>query len=118
MKRLHIPPLSPGQCRQVFVAERRSPERVQGPTDRGAAMVMGHSVKQWDQWYDLDFHARHAQQAVDAMSTWRQALLAQPQPAASSIAQLPGPPHGLPSAAPCMLDGPEDDDAFYVDIDD
>lgn len=118
MKRLHIPPLSPSQCRQVFVAERRSPERVQGPTDRGAAMVMGHSVKQWDQWYDLDFHARHAQQAVDAMSTWRQALLAQPQPAASSIAQLPGPPHGLPSAAPCMLDGPEDDDAFYVDIDD
>ncbi len=67
--------ISPSQCRQVFVHERRSAERVEGPSDKGAAMVMGHSPKQWDKWYDLDFHARHAQQAVDAMATWRNNLL-------------------------------------------
>ena len=77
LQSMSMPPMPPSQCRQVFVAERRSEARVAGPNDRGAAMVMGHSVQQWDKWYDLDFHARQAQQAVDAMSTWRQTLLAQ-----------------------------------------
>ena len=41
----------------------------------GAAMVMGHSLAQWSKWYDLDFHSRESQQAVDAMATWRDQLL-------------------------------------------
>ena len=62
--------------------ERRSAERVPGPSDRGAAMVMGHSLAQWSKWYDIDFHKRESQQAVDAMATWRHSLLSSPdQPA-------------------------------------
>lgn len=75
-------PISPSKCRQVFVHERRSAERVPGPSDRGAAMVMGHSLAQWSKWYDVDFHSRESQQAVDAMATWRHNLLSSPdQPA-------------------------------------
>ena len=75
-------PISPSLCRQVFVHERRSAERVPGPSDRGASMVMGHSLAQWSKWYDIDFHKRESQQAVDAMSTWRHSLLNTPdQPA-------------------------------------
>lgn len=72
------PAISPSLCRQVFVHERRSAERVEGPSDRGAAMVMGHSLAQWTKWYDLDFHKREAQQAVDAMAAWRENLLRLP----------------------------------------
>ena len=127
MTALGVPAMPPSQCRQVFVAERRSEDRVAGPNERGAAMVMGHSVHQWNKWYDLAFHARHAQQAVDAMSSWRQALLsppaqpqqvqptAEPQPparrrlmkASSLIANL-SPSHILPMQS--------DDDEIYVDI--
>ena len=38
-------------------------------------MVMGHSLRQWHEWYDIDFHTRLAQDAVTAMRCWRQALL-------------------------------------------
>ena len=92
-------PISPSLCRQVFVHERRSAERVPGPCDRGAAMVMGHSLAQWSKWYDIDFHKRESQQAVDAMSTWRHSLLSSPdQPAqlqqttAPQLAPLPQAP--------------------------
>lgn len=71
-----LPPFSPSQCRQMFVEERRSPGKVEGPNERGAAMVMGHSVAQWDKWYDQSFHARQAQEAVDAMTKWRHGMLA------------------------------------------
>ena len=69
------PPLSPSRCRKIFVTERRSDDAVPGPSDRGAAMVMGHSDRQWANWYDVKFHARLAQHAVDAMKLWRTALL-------------------------------------------
>lgn len=38
-------------------------------------MIMGHSVKQWHDWYDLKFHSRLAQNAVNAMQEWRHSLL-------------------------------------------
>ena len=38
-------------------------------------MVMGHSVKQLYDWYDLKFHSRLAQNAVDSMQGWRRCLL-------------------------------------------
>ena len=93
-----LPAFSPSQCRQIFVTERRSDVKVSGPNERGAAMVMGHSVAQWDKWYDLTFHARQAQEAVNAMTSWRVAMLAsmQPQQQASSAQQ----PHKLPCDEP------------------
>ena len=41
-------------------------------------MVMGHSMKQWVKWYDMQFHPRLAQNAVDGMQSWRAALLQSP----------------------------------------
>ena len=61
------PPLDPSTCRQVLVVERMFEGAAAGPSDRGAAMVMGHSVKQWLDSYNLKFHPRLAQNAVDAM---------------------------------------------------
>lgn len=67
--------MPPSQCRQVFVDERRGNKAVAGPSDAGAAHIMGHSVAQWDAWYDKQFYARQGQNAVNAMDTWRQNLL-------------------------------------------
>ena len=69
------PPLNPSTCRQIFVVERMSDGAAAGPSDRGAAMVMGHSVKQWLDWYNLKFHPRLAQDAVDAMQEWTADML-------------------------------------------
>ena len=69
------PALNPSICRQIFVLERMSDGAAAGPSNRGAAMVMGHSVKQWHDWYDLKFHSRLAQNAVDSMQGWRHCLL-------------------------------------------
>ena len=56
--------------------ERRSLSRVQGPRDADAAMVMGNSTQAWDRYYDLRFQQRNAAAAIDAMSDWRQGMLA------------------------------------------
>ena len=69
------PALNPSICRQIFVVERMSEDAAVGPSNRGAAMIMGHSVKQWHDWYDLKFHSRLAQNAVDCMQDWRLCLL-------------------------------------------
>ena len=130
------PSISPSLCRQVFVSERRSAERVGGPSDRGAAMVMGHSLAQWTKWYDLDFHAREAQQAVDAMSTWRHNLLSpqasaspstplqplpQPELQQQATANQPSPTESQDAIADhvCTDEGGDDDDDdhdFFIDI--
>ena len=55
--------------------ERMSEGVAAGPSDRGAALVIGHNVKQWHDWYDLKFHSRLAQNAVNSMQDWRLALL-------------------------------------------
>ena len=67
--------LNPSICRQMFVLERMSDGAAVGPSHRGAAMVMGHSVKQWHDGYDLRFHSRLAQDAVNSMQDWRLRLL-------------------------------------------
>ena len=69
------PAMGPSRCRKIFVTERRSDDAAPGPSDRGAAMVMGHSDRQWTNWYDVRFHAKLAQHAVDAMKLWRSAML-------------------------------------------
>lgn len=68
-------PMPPSKLRHVFVAERRSSDRAAGPSDAAAARVMGHSAEQWSKWYDVHLHNRESQNAVDAMSTWRQHML-------------------------------------------
>lgn len=75
MRSLGGPPLTPSICRKIFVTERCSDNPAPGPSDRGAAMVMGHSTRQWLDWYDVKFHAKLAQHAVDAMKAWRHAML-------------------------------------------
>jgi hypothetical protein len=66
--------LNPHALRHLFVGERRSSHAVAGPADRGVAMVMGHTLRAWDRFYDLDFMPREAQQAVNDMKAWREAL--------------------------------------------
>ena len=56
--------------------ERRSLNRVQGPNDADAAMVMGNSTNAWDRYYDMRFQQRNAAAAVTAMTGWRQGMLA------------------------------------------
>ena len=67
--------MNPSMCRQVFVEERQSNNAVAGPSNQGAAMVMGHNVQQWFKWYDMQYYPRLAQNAVDSMDTWRTAML-------------------------------------------
>ena len=43
--------MNPSMCRQVFVDERASNSAAAGPSNQGAAMVMGHSEQQWRNWY-------------------------------------------------------------------
>ena len=83
------PALNPSICRQIFVLERMSDSAAVGPSDRGAAMVMGHSVKQWHDWYDLKFHSRLAQNAVDSMQGWRHRLLGAEPVQQTSLAVKP-----------------------------
>ncbi|KAL3152850.1 hypothetical protein ABBQ38_012165 [Trebouxia sp. C0009 RCD-2024] len=78
-------PMNPSMCRQVFVDERQSNSATAGPSNQGAAMVMGHSVKQWDKWYDMQYHPRLAQNAVDGMQSWRAAMLQSHPPAAPDL---------------------------------
>ena len=78
-------PMNPSMCRQVFVDERQSHTAAAGPSNQGAAMVMGHSIKQWDKWYDMQYHPRMAQNAVDGMQSWRAAMLQSHTPAAADL---------------------------------
>jgi hypothetical protein len=71
-------PFPPQKLRHIFVGERRGPDRMEGPTDKGAAMLMGHQLAMWDKVYDVHFKDRETQQAVDAMGTWRIGLLSAP----------------------------------------
>lgn len=70
-----FPQVPPSLLRHVFVDERMSLDRVNGPTDRGAAHVMGNSTQQWAHSYDLAFDSREAQAAVDSMDVWRGGLM-------------------------------------------
>ena len=81
------PALNPSNCRQIFVVERMSDGAAAGPSDRGAAMIMGHSTKQWLDKYDVMFHPRLAQKAVDAMPVWTADMLQQPCGAAQPSGQ-------------------------------
>ena len=67
-----------GRLRHVFVAERRQGPGLsaEGPTDKQAAQIMGHSAAEWDKVYDLDFSRREGEAGVAAMAKWREQMLA------------------------------------------
>ena len=69
--------LPPSKTRHIFVDERTSEDCVPGPSNKGAAMAMGNSLATWDRHYNLQkhFHAKEAQAAVSAMTTWRKHML-------------------------------------------
>ena len=89
-------------------------------------MVMGHSLAQWTKWYDLDYHDREAQQAVDAMEAWRGNLLSShaQAPPPSTLVPPSQPQHQvstLPAASastPQLLDSPQVDDEEVDDVSD
>lgn len=66
----------PSKLRHIFVDERCSAEHVTGPSNKGAARVMGNSVERWAISYDRNLHTREVQIAVDSMEQWREQLLA------------------------------------------
>jgi hypothetical protein len=64
------------RCRSIFVDSRRGADGgAPGPDGASAAAVMGHSLRVWDQAYDRRLRHRAAQQAVQGVGVWRQALL-------------------------------------------
>lgn len=67
----------PHMLRHIFVDERMSHASVAGPSNIGAAQVMGNSVQQWERAYDLKLSRRETQAAVSAMGEWRKAMLEQ-----------------------------------------
>ena len=96
--------MNPSMCRQVFVDERQSNNAVAGPSKQGAAMVMGHSLQQWHKWYDMEYHSRLAQDAVDAMQSWRAAMLEVSVPSSKlSLSRAPHCQHVIVSES----EGPE-----------
>ena len=73
------------RLRHIFVDERRSLNRAQGPADAEAAMVMGNSTRAWVRSYDLRFQRRGAENAVNAMPAWQQDMLASSQSLPSPV---------------------------------
>jgi hypothetical protein len=68
----------PGICcrlRHIWVDERLSLDRAEGPEDKHACMVMGNSIMAWQKHYDLSYNIRNSQQGVDRTAVWRRAML-------------------------------------------
>ena len=63
------------RLRHIYVAERRSLDRADGPEDHQAAMAMGNSEAAWDASYDRMYQRREMQAGVNAMSVWRATML-------------------------------------------
>ncbi len=80
--------MNPSMCRQVFVDDRASNTAAGGPSNQGAAMVMGHSKQQWRKWCDMQFHPRLAQNAVNSMKLLRTAMLQIKSDALAAAAEL------------------------------
>ena len=92
-----VPHLPPSMCRHIFVEERMSARRVEGPADRGAAMAMGNTVAAWERHYHKQrhFHPRECQQAVDSMQGWREHLLGAPPTSSTAATPQPSPQVGM-----------------------
>ena len=70
---VHIPPQN---LRHIFVVERRGAHAVSGPDDEGASMLMGNCASTWTMHYQTSrWDGQQAQEATQAMSGWRAAML-------------------------------------------
>ena len=69
--------MPPSILRHVFVHERMGSNPVEGPKNKAAAVLMGHSLTQWELSYDLGAQSREAKDAIESMAKWRAALVAQ-----------------------------------------
>ena len=70
---VHIPPQN---LRHIFVVERRGAHAVSGPDDVGASMLMGNCASTWTMHYQTSrWDGQQAQEATQAMSGWRAAML-------------------------------------------
>merc|ERR1712130_999903 len=76
LKRLGAPAsFPPNRLRHIWVDERLSLDRAEGPEDKHACMVMGNSIQAWQKHYDLSYNIRNSQQGVDRTAVWRRAML-------------------------------------------
>ena len=62
------------RLRDIFIDERRSLNKVEGPKDSQAVMTMGNSERAWTDFYVYDGHyqKKECQAGVAAMGSWRQ----------------------------------------------
>lgn len=68
------PEEGPHFVRHLFISERLSDNKVAGPSDAGAASVMGNSPKTWKAYYHRKQANRQAQESVNDMAAWRRNL--------------------------------------------
>ena len=111
MCKMQAAPIAPKDLRQIFVTERCSRNSAPGPHRSGAAMVMGHSERQWDESYNLEFGRSLAQQAVACMPEWRMHALARAAaPALGAVAWDAGASTLVPVAGRVGVHEDEEDD--------
>lgn len=63
------------RLRKIWVDERMSLDRADGPDNSQACQIMGNSVQAWQKSYDLNFSMRESQAGVDSTASWRRAML-------------------------------------------
>ena len=73
-------PIPPSCYRPVFVTDRLERPHVPGPSNEGAAIIMGNSVRQWHASYHPGKRQKQANNAVQALGAYREALLADDEP--------------------------------------
>lgn len=78
------------RLRHVFVDERRSSTRAEGPLDSQAAMAMGNTEAAWDTFYDRMYQRREMAAGIDAMGPWRQSMLQRAIQDAVTVKPEPG----------------------------
>lgn len=89
--------------------ERRSHERVEGPEDTGAAMVMGNTVREWTTSYDLNYKRRESQVAVNSMESWHAGILAK-NAKKQRVLSVPAPTSPSKAASSSVIDLSSDEE--------
>jgi hypothetical protein len=71
---LHLAPykrITLQDYRSVFVSDRMENPEVPGPSNEGAAVIMGNSVRTWEATYWKNKRMRQAKQAAKEMGKYR-----------------------------------------------
>jgi hypothetical protein len=69
--------VAPSKYRAVFVTDRMERPELPGPSNEGAAIIMGNSVRQWRAKYWARMRQTQVNEAVRDMEPYRAALLQQ-----------------------------------------